>query len=72
MDMKKQPIKYAKVDKYREGMYKLTTVVPLAANPYMNEYLFTQEELDGWLDTYSEHAEFIVGVQFLGNNPSRN
>ena len=50
-------------DKLAAAMYLLTTVVPLVEKPERRLYRLTQEELDDFIDDYSEFAEFIIGLE---------
>lgn len=52
-------------DEYYDVKYEVTTVIPLAGEPYMNKYIFTQEELDQFLQGYEEHAEFLISIKKL-------
>lgn len=50
-------------DKYFHARYRVTTVVPLVEEPYMNTYILDQADLDDFLEGYEEYAEFIVSVE---------
>jgi hypothetical protein len=50
-------------DQLTTARYRLTTVVPLTDKPERRVYLFTQEEIDAFLESYPEYAEFIVGLE---------
>ncbi|MGA8429018.1 MAG: hypothetical protein WB729_04320 [Candidatus Sulfotelmatobacter sp.] len=54
----------------RDGLlgakYRLTTVVPLSANPERRVYVVTQVELDEFFDGYSEFAEFVIAIERIG------
>lgn len=50
-------------DEFQSGRYQLTTVVPLVDNPEQRVYVLNQEELDAFLDGYSEFAEFMVRLE---------
>lgn len=52
-------------DEYMNTQYKVKTVIPYTENPVKNEYIFTQEELDNFLDNYNEFAEFLVEIKQL-------
>ena len=45
--------------------YKVKTVIPYVEEPIKNEYIFTQDELDNFLDNYNEFAEFLVEIKQL-------
>ena len=50
-------------DAFRNGRYRLTTVVPLVDEPRRHVYVLTQDELDSFFDGYTEFAEFIVALE---------
>jgi hypothetical protein len=50
-------------DEYFFSSYHVTTIVPLSKEPYMNRYIFNQEQLDQFLENYDEFAEFIVEIK---------
>lgn len=50
-------------DSLQSARFRLTTVVPLVENPERRVYELTQEELDEFLDGYTEFAEFVIGVE---------
>jgi hypothetical protein len=50
-------------DQLGRARYRLTTVVPYVENPKRRIYLLTQEELDDFLENYSEFAEFLTGLE---------
>jgi hypothetical protein len=50
-------------DELAAARYRLTTIVPYVDKPERRMYLLTQEELDAFLDGYSEFAEFVVGLE---------
>jgi|SRR3989344_3721725 len=50
-------------DEYLDSSYHVTTVVPLADEPYMNRYIFNQEQLDQFLENYDEFAEFLIEIK---------
>ncbi len=52
--------------KYWNGHYEVKVVVPMDEDPYIEEFLFDQEELDRYLEHYSETAAFIISIEFLG------
>jgi hypothetical protein len=51
------------LDEFRKARYRLTTMIPYTTNPEKRVYLVGQDELDAFLDAYSEYAEFIVRVE---------
>jgi hypothetical protein len=50
------------VEELVSARYEVTTIIPLVSNPVKNTYTFDQEELDEFLETYNEYAEFIIEV----------
>lgn len=48
---------------YDNSKYEVTTVVPLVEKPYTNKYIFTQKQLDQFLEAYQEYAEFLVEIK---------
>jgi hypothetical protein len=50
-------------DNFSNSVYRLTTIVPLVDGPERHVYRMTQEELNDYLDGYSEFAEFAVGLE---------
>lgn len=53
------------VDSFVNANYRVTTVVPLVSNPKKNIYIFDQDALDAFLETYEEYAEFVVSIEKL-------
>ncbi len=51
------------VEIYRSSKYEVVTVIPSGQNPTMNVYFFDQEEMEGFLKTYSRYSEFVVSVR---------
>jgi hypothetical protein len=51
------------LDIYQASKYRVTTIIPLKENPVTNMYLFTQEELNDFLEGYDQYAEFLVSVE---------
>jgi hypothetical protein len=62
----KRVISKEKLEKYWNGHYEVKIVVPMDEDPYIEEFLFDQEELDRFLEKYNEHAAFIISIEFLG------
>ena len=62
----KQAISKEQLEKYWNGHYEVKVVVPMDEDPYIEEYLFDQEELDRYIEHYGQHAAFIISVEFLG------
>jgi hypothetical protein len=62
----KQFISKEKLEKYWNGHYEVKMAVPMDKNPYIEEFLFDQEELDRFLENYKEQAAFIISIKFLG------
>lgn len=50
-------------DEYSSSSYHVTTVVPLVEDPYINRYIFNQEQLDQFLENYNEFAEFLIEIK---------
>jgi hypothetical protein len=50
-------------DEFASGRYRLTTVVPYVDNPEERVYVLNQDELDAFLEGYSEVAEFMVRLE---------
>ncbi len=55
-----------KLQKYWNGHYEVKVVIPMDEDPYVEEFLFDQEELERYLENYSKHAAFIISIEFLG------
>ena len=53
------------VERYRSCQYRVTTIIPLVADPVRNSYVLDQDGLDLLLEGYEEYAEFIVGIEPL-------
>lgn len=51
------------VEQYRSAKYKVMTIVPLVEKPTKNTYLLAQDDLDFFLDHYTEYAEFIINIE---------
>jgi hypothetical protein len=62
----KREISKEKLDQYWNGHYEVKIVMPMDENPYMEEFLFDQEELDRFLENYGKQAAIIVSIEFLG------
>lgn len=52
---------------YDNSKYEVTTVVPLVEKPYTNKYIFTQKQLDQFLEAYQEYGEFLVEIKRIEN-----
>ncbi len=59
-------ISQEQLQKYWNGHYEVKVVVPMDEDPYVEEFLFDQDELDRYLEHYSERAAFIISIEFLG------
>lgn len=59
-------ISQEQLQKYWNGHYEVKVVVPMDEDPYLEEFLFDQDELDRYLEHYSERAAFIISIEFLG------
>lgn len=51
---------------YRSSRYRVMTIIPVTVEPIMNVYLFTQEELNNFLQGYDRNGEFIVSIEQVG------
>ena len=51
----------------KQKKYKLTTIIPLVDNPKRVVRELSQEQLDNFLDGYTEFAEFIVELVEIKN-----
>ncbi len=51
------------IENYEDAKYKVKTVIPILDKPYMNSYIFTQEQLDQFLEGYEEYAEFLISIK---------
>ena len=51
---------------YRTSKYRVMTIIPVTVEPILNVYLFTQEELNTFLQGYDRNAEFIVSMEQVG------
>lgn len=58
----------AESDSLQRSRYRLTTVVPFTEKPEKRVYILTQEELDSFLNDYSEFAEAVISVERLREN----
>ncbi len=63
MLIESKPIGNEEVNIYLSSKYRVTTIIPFKESPVMNVYLFTQEELNDFLDKYDQYAEFLVSVE---------
>ena len=61
--LEKKVITPQDLDKFLSGRYRLTTVVPYVDNPEQRVYVLDQDELDAFLEGYSEVAEFMVRLE---------
>lgn len=59
-------ISQEQLQKYWNGHYEVKIVVPMSEEPYIEEFVFDQDELDRYLEHYGEHAAFIISIEFLG------
>ena len=53
-------------DAFRNGRYRMTTIVPLVDEPRRHVYVLTQDELDSYFDGYPEFEEFVVALERIG------
>ena len=51
------------VERHRSAKYKVRTIIPLVEKPTQNTYLLDQEDMDFFLDHYTEYAEFIISIE---------
>jgi hypothetical protein len=42
------------------------TIIPVTVEPIMNVYIFTQDELNNFLQGYDKSAEFVVSIEQVG------
>jgi hypothetical protein len=61
--VRSETIDHEQVNELAQARYRVTTVIPYAESPKRNEYVLGQEQLDFFLDSYSDYAEFIVGIE---------
>jgi hypothetical protein len=54
------------LQKYWNGHYEVKVAVPMDEDPFVEEFLFDQEELDRYLEHYNENAAIIISIEFLG------
>ena len=54
------------VNIYRSSKYRVMTIIPVTVEPIMNVYIFTQDELNTFLQGYDRNAEFIVSIEQVG------
>ncbi len=67
----REVISKADVEANQDSRYRLTTVIPYVDNPQRLTYVLSHEELEEFLDGYSEFGEFVVGRERLPNkNPA--
>jgi hypothetical protein len=59
----RMPITPEERDSLQDARYRLTTVVPYSEKPERRVYDLTQDELDLFVEGYSEHAEFMVSLE---------
>lgn len=65
MDNKKtndKVISSQRVKALNNAEYLVKTIVPLVENPLKKTYLLNQEELNNFLEGYSEYGEFIISI----------
>lgn len=62
----KQIINKEELNRYWNSHYSVKIVVPRDENPYVEEFIFDQDDLDKYLENYAKTAEFIVSVELLG------
>ncbi|MCK5061298.1 hypothetical protein KAR28_01995 [Candidatus Parcubacteria bacterium] len=54
-------------DHFMNSKYHVTTVVPIVDGPYINRYVFNQEQLNRFLENYDEFAEFLTEIKKIDN-----
>ncbi|MFC2163995.1 hypothetical protein ACFLT2_03225 [Acidobacteriota bacterium] len=62
----KRTITQEQLEEYWNGHYEVKIVTPRDENPYMEEFLLDQEELDRFLENYGKQAAIIISIEFLG------
>jgi len=62
----KRVISQEQLEEYWNGHYEVKIVIPMDENPYIEEFLFDQEELDRFLENYGQQAALIISIEFLG------
>ena len=50
------------IEIYLSSKYQVNTIVPFTKYPITNTYLFDREELDEFLENYTEDTEIIVSI----------
>lgn len=63
----KKVISSKNVESYSEAEYLLKTITPKVKKPEITTYRVNQRELDAFLEGYDEYAEFIVGLERIGD-----
>jgi len=64
-DGMKRVISQKQLEEYWNGHYEVKIVIPMDENPYIEEFLFDQEELDRFLENYGQQAALIISIEFL-------
>jgi hypothetical protein len=62
----KRIISKEELDRYWNSHYSVKIVVPRDEDPYIEEFIFDQDDLDRYLANYYKSAEFIVSIELLG------
>ena len=62
----KRIISKEQLEEYWNGHYEVKIVIPMDENPYIEEFLFDQEELDRFLENYGKQAALVISIEFLG------
>lgn len=60
---KKEIITREKLFDYMESIYEVTTVVPLASNPYEIIRIMDQNDLNELLEDYNSYGEFLISIK---------
>jgi hypothetical protein len=63
-------IPHGELDRLAGATYRVTSVTPLVENPILQIRHLDQNGLDEMLEGYNEYAEFLVGIEIIGNGPS--
>ncbi|MCW8965400.1 MAG: hypothetical protein OQK82_01740 [Candidatus Pacearchaeota archaeon] len=61
--LERKVINLEDVEKHLESKYEVMTIVPTLEKPSMNKYIFTQGELDNFLENYGDYAEFLISIK---------
>jgi hypothetical protein len=62
----KKIISKQQLEQYWNGHYEVKIAIPKDEDPYIEEFLFDQEELDRFLENYGQQAALVISIEFLG------